>query len=180
MSIKEQFYIARKTAMKDVQQEANRIVGRCTGHSKITKAAWAIVAGRPQYAKFLYGVEAGSKESYQILDTVKEDAVRVLNILNFLRMDYYKNGNFKSTWEDPHYTMMMHLIDDETNKVDDIQEVLSKQASDKGEKRLQNRKKYLKYTVCSLLGFSFCFFSSSLVGTLLLIGLFSAYVLLTG
>lgn len=105
-SSKEQFFNARKAVMKDIQHEASKIIGKCNGYRKITRAAWAIVAGRPQYAKFLYGVEAGSKESYQILDTVKEDAVRVLNILNFLRMDYYQNGNFKSTWEDPHYTMM--------------------------------------------------------------------------
>ena len=63
--------------------------------------------------------------------------------------------------------------------VDDITKMLNEDAADEREKRIQKRKRYLKYTVCSVFGLSVGFFSSSILEALLFLFLFSAYILLS-
>jgi hypothetical protein len=63
--------------------------------------------------------------------------------------------------------------------VDDITKMLNEDAADEREKRIQKRKRNLKYTVCSLFGLAVGFFSNSVIEYLLFLFLFSAYILLS-
>lgn len=146
-SSKEQFFNARKAVMKDIQHESSKIIGKCTGYSKITRAAWAIVAGKPEYAELLYGQKAGSDKSYQILMKLNADAIEALKILNWIRIFYYQDGDFQRVW--PPY--LRKEIDKE---FDNSVKVANQSAQDD----IDKRKFPLKFMLVFSVGFLFGFF----------------------
>lgn len=70
------------------------------------------------------------------------------------------------------------MLENRYDPFDDIETVLQKETAYQREKRRKQRNKYLKYTVCFLFGLSVFLFSESLLGGLILLGLFILRILL--
>lgn len=90
---------------------------------------------------------------------------------------------FEDWWQSEIYTMLENIQwECESKKTgeppDDIKMVLQKDAAKKREQVRKDCKKYLKYTVCSLFGLSVFLLSESLLGGLVLLGLFILRILL--
>ena len=90
---------------------------------------------------------------------------------------------FEDWWQSEMFQMMENIQGEcESKKTgeppDDIKMVLQKDAAKKREQVRKDCKKYLKYTVCSLFGLSVFLLSESLLGGLVLLGLFILRILL--
>lgn len=134
---KKDFHEARKFAMKDVTHEAEKAFGIGKGAAKISRAAWVIVALKPDQSKYLHGRLAGTEESYCVLSKVNSDAVRLVRILSVIRLHYYSDGNFDRVWSKPLETeMRLKQIREKSGyTIDDIEEILCQQTDNKSKKR---------------------------------------------
>lgn len=65
------------------------------------------------------------------------------------------------------------------NPVNETCEVFCEATKNKRDQIIQKRKKYLKYTISSSFGLAVSFISDNLIEALLLLGLFSAHILLS-
>ena len=71
------------------------------------------------------------------------------------------------------------MFEEMFDEFNDRSVVFDNNSSQDREKRIQKRKKYLRYAICSLFGFSLCFVCDNLFGVLYLLFLFCSYIFCT-
>lgn len=142
------FHNSRKYAMKRVSMETRKIFGN-HGYSKLSRAAWAIAAGNPRFAKYLHGAKMGTPESYAVLDQLVRDAYEVAKLIGCIRRWYYDDGDFERIWS-------AILGDNHGNQVNDSDKMFNQKATKERENRAKQGKAKLKpmfrLFICFLLG----------------------------
>lgn len=175
MSIKhDPFITARNNVMNDIKHEAAKRFGSSRGQSKLARAAWALVAGRPSYDKYLYGKESGSVESYGILAKINSDAVKALDILKTLQLYYNRDGNFDAIWSDPLRERQEASTEKAQQPVDNSRDSFEDHSDNKYEKCLEK----LKPVFALLIGSSLSFFLDSFLLSLPFLIFLAAFFLL--
>ena len=136
--------------MNDIKHEsAKRIGGR--GQSKFARAAWALVAGRPEYDKYLYGRESGSAESYKILAKINSDATKALDILKTIQLYYNRDGNFDAIWSDPLRERQSASTEELKQPVEESGELFKNHSGNECDERHDNLKTVLALLIGSSL-----------------------------
>ena len=122
-------------------------------------------------------INAASKQIDYLKSVVSRKELDRYFMTHYLQ---YTEQQFEDSWDSTIMDYVRHLaLQDRENPFKNAEEMLSQQASDKRKKRLEQCKKYLKYAVSAAFGLTVSLGCRNLFAGLLLLFLFSAYILLS-